>query len=120
MVTVWSLRSAVRTADVDVEHVRQGNCYGRGGHQAAHRGDFPAYRPADDARVLRKDEDKPGPVTARLSNGAEPRVTRSRRLLVDTCASAASTPSRGWLVSSAAQSRNDDRKPCATAVIRCR
>ena len=25
MVTVWSLRSAVRTADVDVEHVRQGN-----------------------------------------------------------------------------------------------
>ena len=34
-----------------------------------------------------------------------------------TWASAASMTSRGWSVSSAAQSRNEDRNPCATAAI---
>ena len=40
-------------------------------------------------------------------------------LFLTMWASAAATTSRGWSVSSAAQSRKDDRKPCGTAAIRC-
>ena len=36
-----------------------------------------------------------------------------------TWASAASTTSRGWSVSSTAQGRKLERKPCGTAAIRC-
>ena len=48
------------------------------------------------------------------SDGAQAAST----LFGTTCASAASMTSRGWSVSSAAQSRNAERIPCATAAIR--
>ena len=44
---------------------------------------------------------------------AFPRRTEKSGLVPDTCAKAASTTSRGWSVSSAAQSRNDDRPHAA-------
>ena len=50
-------------------------------------------------------DDPPWPVDGRAA------VTRT------TCAGP-STTSRGWLVSSAAQSRNDQRMPCTTVAIR--
>ena len=46
------------------------------------------------------------------------RAYAASTLFWTACASAASMTSRGWSVSSAAQSRNEDRKPCATAAIR--
>ena len=52
----------------------------------------------------------------RRSNRSVRRYAAST-LFWTTCASAASTTSRGWSVSSAAQSRNDDRNPCGTAAI---
>ncbi len=55
-------------------------------------------------------------ISSRRSNKSD-RAYAASTLFCTTCTSAASMTSRGWSVCSADQSRNDDRKPWATAAI---
>ena len=51
-------------------------------------------------------------ISRRRRSNRSDRAYAVSTLFCTTCASAASMTSRGWSVSSAAQSRNEDRKPC--------
>ena len=72
------------------------------------------------ARDNSRGSDRPGRCSAGVPAGAGNRSERAyaaSTLFCTTWASVASTTSRGWFVCPAAQSRNDDRKPCGTAPI---
>ena len=56
-------------------------------------------------------------ISRRRRSNKSDRAYAASTLFCTTCTSAASMTSRGWSVCSAAQSRNDDRKPWATAAI---